>query len=277
LLVVRFNEDLARCPVLLDDEADLVGSRRLSTRAFRTRIQETERSLEPKGRERRMVRSALRLVVTANDVSDLRFADLTGADAIDAVADRIALIDVAPRAQAILAALAALRVSSDDYLVDLPAMVRHAAWVASTVAPPCERFIAGRGGHAAARAAILAAHYESHDVVVATLRDWLDTPDDAAPRGAAAAWSARTEGLCCDVRALADALAADLGSGPLEIVQAALRPARRGTVRPRAASGRRGRLWLVDTAHLPELEDDALEVLARRLSLATADEADASV
>jgi len=260
LLVDRFNADLLRCPILCDEEASLVGSGELSTKRFRDALQAGERAVEPKGRERALLRGALRLIVPCNAVGDLKFADLSAGDVLDAVADRLLVIDLAPRAPACRDALARLRLP-DDWRVDLPRVVAHLAWLAATVTPPVERFIGGGG--AAGRAAVLAGHAEQHARVWYALADWLDCANPDAATGAARAWAAVAGELLCDVRALADALGGADDRRVDREVREALAPVRRGLRRPRGASEGRPRLALIDadgaadalrgTGHAPAL------------------------
>jgi len=268
LLLDRFNDDLRRCPILCDDEADLVGSGALSTKRFRTAMQATERSIEPKGRERTRVRGALRLIITANDVSDLRFTDVGGGDVLRAVADRILVIDCKPRAGACVAALETLKRPDDDR-VDLAVLVSHAAWLVEGTAIPRGRFVSGGG--AASAAAVLAGTVAGEATLWATLADWLDCADPDAATGAARAWLAVEGALCVDARALAEALGAGDRQWTLPRVLRALAPFGRGQARPRLGEGYRPRLqrldWL-DVAAAVGLDEGQAAELAQRVAAA---------
>jgi hypothetical protein len=243
LLVDRFNADLLRCPIVCDEEAALVGSGELSTKRFRDALQATERAFEPKGRERILLRGALRFVVPCNAVGDLKFADLSAGDVLDAVADRLLVIDLAPRAPACRDALARLRLPG-SWRVDLPRVIAHLSWLAGAVTPPVERFIGGGG--AAGRAAVLAGHAEQHSRVWYSLADWLDCEDPAAATGAARAWAIVCGELLCDVRALADALGGADDRRVDRDVREALAPVRRGLRRPWRGGEDRARLAVID-------------------------------
>lgn len=174
LLVARFNGDLSRCPIVFDDEAVLFGSEDLSTKRFRKLVQSTERTIERKGRERTILRGGMRLIVAANEVSDLRFSDVTGPEVVRAVADRMLVLATQPRADACKEALARLR-PPGQYRVNLDRVVAHMAWLCGRVPMPAERFI-GAGGMA--EAATLAGHVERFAEVFDLVREVLDKPAD---------------------------------------------------------------------------------------------------
>ena len=176
LLVARFNGDLSRCPIVFDDEAVLFGSEDLSTKRFRQLVQSTERTIERKGRERTILRGGMRLIVAANEVSDLRFSDVTGPEVVRAVSDRMLVLATGPRADACKAALARLR-PDGQWRVDLDRVIAHMAWICDTVPMPVERFI-GAGG--SAEAAILAGHVDKYGEVFDRIRDALEAPTETA-------------------------------------------------------------------------------------------------
>jgi hypothetical protein len=97
LISVTFNADLQRCPILVDEEAQLFGSKALSTKKFREVIQARFRSVELKGKERCQLHGGLRAVVSCNGYSDLKFSDLGGPAVVDALRDRMCVIDALSR------------------------------------------------------------------------------------------------------------------------------------------------------------------------------------
>src|SRR6185369_11775606 len=144
LITVQFNGDLLRCPILVDEEAQLFGSKRLSTKTFRDVIQSVGRSVELKGQERCELTGALRAVVSCNGYSDLKFSDLGGPEVINALRDRMLVLDATARDEACKAPLARLRLPN-DHRVDLDRVARHMMWLCETVELPAERFL-GAGG-----------------------------------------------------------------------------------------------------------------------------------
>jgi hypothetical protein len=241
LLVSRFNGDLTRCPIVFDDEAKLLGSERLSTKHFREIVQSVERPIELKGRERFMLRGAARLVVACNGVGDLRFADVTGKDVVDAVADRL-LVIVTRDVEGCRAALERLRLPG-GYLCDRERIVRHFAWIATHVALERDRFV-GSGGADSAYA-VLAGHVASNADLFETLRSWLEAKGDGGP------WYVRQGVLYVDRAALAGGLAMRGKGWDLTRVNGALEPFReQGEARIKIAGERRARVARLDVERI---------------------------
>lgn len=238
LLVSRFNADLKRCPIVLDEEATLIGSGQLSTKAFRDLIQRTERSLEPKGRERFQQLGALRLIVPCNGLGDLRFNDVSGPAVVDAVSDRLAIVDASDREGACRAPLASLR-APGGWLVDLPRIVAHFAWLADTAALPDERFL-GSTGRTAAAQAVLSSHVARYAEVFEGLAAFLDG-DRKGP------WSVHDRQLCIDPSATFGDLMRPL---PRREVNAALAPFKIGQARPGGRNEGRKVVTVLDHARL---------------------------
>jgi hypothetical protein len=266
LVVEKFNADLLRCPILVDEEAQLFGSKALSTKRFRALVQERSRSVELKGKERCELHGSMRAIVPCNGYSDLCFGDMGGPAVIDALRDRLLVIDALDRTAACAAPLAKLRHVADDYIVDLPRVAAHMAWLCETVALPAERFLGCGGDNAGG--AILAGHVDEHVDLWETFRDWLDSA------GACGAWSARPEGLCVEPSSLAQSLEHTGRGWSLRDVRAALAPFHKGAHRPRndvrsGGDGVRRRLWVLDHMRIADalcLDLDGLERLAKRLS-----------
>lgn len=259
-LVEDFNSDLRRNPIMVDEESQLFGSRKLSTKKFRDEIQATSRSIQYKGKERVPLLGAMRLVVSCNGLSDLKFADLGGPSVIEALRDRLLTINATGRAAACSAALERLRLPN-DHRVDLARVTAHMAWLCETVTLPAERFL-GAGG-ADSDTAILAGHVDDTIDVWERFRCWLDSDADAGP------WHSITEGLAVDTAMLSETLA-ETGRGWSHAqIRAALAPFHTGDVRPRLVSGARPRLWTLDALRLADalgLTADELTSLERRLA-----------
>ena len=268
LLVVRqFNGQMLECPIMVDEEAQLFGSRELSTKAFRDLAQATARGVEKKHQERVQLVGAQRYVVPCNDFTDIRFADLGGGDVVQALADRLLVIAVGERADACRAALARLRIEG-AWTVDLERIAAHFAWLAETVALPVERFV-GAGGDTSAPA-ILRGHVREHEELFDTLATWLDGSD--AGRGP---WYARDGRLYVVRRDVAASLEQRGRGWDLPRVTRALAPFGRGEVRLR--EGGRGtrqiRAWELDAVALAESEACDAEALVARLAHRGAGEA----
>lgn len=237
LITVQFNADLLRCPILVDEEAQLLGSKELSTKKFRDVIQSAGRSVEHKGLERCQLHGGLRAVVSCNGYSDLKFKDLGGPAVIEALRDRMLVLDATERTDACKAALAPLRLPN-DHRVDLERVASHLAWLCETVALPVERFL-GAGGDDS-EAAILSSQTEEDVELWETFRDWLEAE---APGGA---WLAHGGKLCAEPKALAMALERTGKGWALPRVRAALAPfATNKHYQPRVG-GERPRLWMLD-------------------------------
>lgn len=258
LITVQFNADLLRCPILVDEEAQLFGSKALSTKRFRDVIQSVGRSVEFKGLERCELTGALRAIVSCNGYSDLRFSDLGGPAVIKALRDRMLVLDATARAEACAAPLARLRLPN-DHRVDLDRVACHMMWLCETVALPAERFL-GAGGDES-EGVILRGHVDESVDLFETLRDWLEGEGTGGP------WSVHRGKLCAEPKALAMALERTGKGWDLARVRAALAPFHVGSYRPDVAP--RPRLWVVDGARMGEalgLESEGADELARRMA-----------
>lgn len=259
-MIDDFNSDLRLNPILVDEEAQLFGSRKLSTKKFRDEVQATSRSIQYKGKERVPLLGAMRLVVSCNEMSDLKFVDLGGPSVIEALRDRLLVVDARPRKEACAEALARLRPDPLDHKVDLARVTSHMAWLCETITLPAERFL-GAGG-VDSETAILAGHVDDTIDVWERFRCWLDSGSEAGP------WYSIPEGLGVDTAALAEALA-ETGRGWSHAqIRAALAPFHSGDSRPRLPDGSRPRLWHLDVLRLAGalgLTTDDLSALEQRL------------
>jgi len=258
-MVSEFNAEMRNSPILVDEEAQLFGSKQLSTKKFRDEIQSPERSIQYKGKERVPLIGALRLAVSCNGLSDLKFADLGGSAVVEALRDRFLVIDALTRAEACKAALARLRIPG-AYRVDLARVAAHMAWITEQTELPAERFL-GSGGEDAA-GAILAGHVDETIDVWESFRDWLGSTGQGGP------WRVLPEGLALDTGALAATLE-QVGRGwDHRAVRAAAAPVKIRDVRPELADGSRPRLWLLDALRLADalaLDGDELADLESKL------------
>ncbi len=137
--VERFNGSLLNSPVWHADERTPEG---LTDDLFRTIVQERERLIEPKGREKVELRGCGRLVFTLNDPSDFQVGSIAGPEALQAVADRVSYFDC--RGQTAALALTMRPLMLDDGDMDLPRIVAHLRWVQETYTPRAQRFLGAR-------------------------------------------------------------------------------------------------------------------------------------
>lgn len=266
MLVANFNSDLLKNPILVDEEAQLFGSGDLSTKKFRDEIQSSGRSVEAKFKERVPLIGALRLIVPCNSIADLRFTDVGGPAVIEAVADRILLVDATAREAGCKAALAKLR-PEGGYVVDLDRIAAHMTWITEKTELPTERFIGSGGG--VSEGAILAGHVDETIDVWESFRDWL------AGTGVGGLWSARNEGLALDTGALAASLEKAGRGWDRKRVRAAAAPFKVRDLRPKLKGGDQPRLWVLDAMRLADalgLDAGELERLESRLEEGTARE-----
>jgi hypothetical protein len=170
--VAQFNGTITRCPVVLDDEVKALRKREVTSAEFRSRVQARERDYEPKCKEKVQLLGCTREAITANDLEEVTFADVRGAGVVDALRDRLLVVEVPDHAAAV-AALMAVRGPEDDDELELARIVGHLAWVwATRSAPRGQRFL-GAGGAAAERVALAGAVSE-HAELWEALRELLE-------------------------------------------------------------------------------------------------------
>jgi hypothetical protein len=243
LLVKQFNGELTKCAIVCDEEAQLFGSKQLSTKRFRDLTQSTERSIELKGLETFTLRGALRVIVPCNEVSDLRFTDLGGPDIVTAVIDRLCVINCKPRALECKAALERLRLPG-GWVCDRNRVTGHMAWLCETVELPAERFL----GAGAGADSVLAGHVNDHVDLWERFRDWLDNdaPPDSVP------WKAINGRLCVDPKALALGLEHTGQGWDLKRVQDGLAPFQVKIYRPEVGGVTQPRVWELNAVKVAE-------------------------
>lgn len=147
----RFNGALQDCPIWHADEEM---PKELTGHVFRDLVQSRDRLLEPKGQEKIRLIGAPRLVITVNQLEDIRIRGANGPEAVEAIADRIALFQAAPAADT-LAALDRVRLP-DSYDLDLSSIVAHLRFVQLHIQPREQRFYGGRTSSSAALSQVLA-------------------------------------------------------------------------------------------------------------------------
>lgn len=266
-VIAQFNSTMGRCPIVLDDECHALKARLVSTEEFRDLVQSEARDIEPKGLEKRTLLGCQRFMVTGNDASDVRFTDVSGPGAIEAMARRMLLITVAQDGGAeIEALLARLFTAPDSGRVNMDRLVGHLAHLQSTVAVGGERFIGSSLADAdVAASALVRGTVEAHAELFDRLRAVLEgtrKPDKAIMLAAGAVWVRPAE--------LALALSGSVAGGGLERwdarrVREALAPFRG----PRScfwAAGASVRAWELDAWRVVEATgadaDAALSTLA---------------
>lgn len=171
--VERFNGALLNSPFWHADERM---PEEMTEACFRETVPERSRLVEPKGREKVELIGCGRLMFTLNSVDDLHVGSTKGADAIDAVAGRLALFDCSKRAHQIALAHDRLRLPL-SFDLDLPAVVSHLRHVQDTHTPRPQRFLGARADASAARAIVINQSARYSDMYVDAICDYLSDPD----------------------------------------------------------------------------------------------------
>jgi hypothetical protein len=141
----------------------------MSSQEFLERIQQRDRSVEPKGRDKMPLLGCQRAMITANDAGSVRFRDVRGVETVAAAKIRIAW-HAAVDGPAACAALDQFRVGGSS-LVDLERLKGHLAWLWETVEVDTSPRFVGAWGADGARAAILRDAAERYAVVYDALRE----------------------------------------------------------------------------------------------------------
>jgi hypothetical protein len=179
--VAQFDGAKTDCPIWFDDECEAIKAKLVSSDSFRELLQLREHFFERKNQEKRRLRGCARIVLACNEPSDIRFSDIAGPAAVQAIVDRLALF-VVPREQTdtVRAALAKLRPTGAQD-VDVERIVGHLAWVQATVTPRVQRFLGARSNVVEAKRAAYAGVVASAPVIFEELRDYLaDQPQKRA-------------------------------------------------------------------------------------------------
>ncbi len=168
VLCARFNGDMARCPIILADEELPKG---MTGENFRTVIQERRHSVEPKGKERNTLEGAIRLVVALNGLEKLHLMGAKGADDIEAISDRLIIIQVPSERADECAQLTQALMLGDGSTVDVRRMAAHFRYIQETVEPAKGRFI-GAAQDSGASAVTLAGETQEIPELFDLLRDF---------------------------------------------------------------------------------------------------------
>lgn len=168
VLCARFNGDLARCPIVLADEELPKG---MTGEGFRTTIQERRHSVEPKGKERHTLEGAIRLVIAVNGLAKLHLLGTKGLDDVEAIADRLVIIQVPPERAGLCRKLTDALKLKDGSTVDVARMAAHFRYIQATVEPGKGRFI-GAGEDNGASAVTLAGETEEIPELFDLVRDF---------------------------------------------------------------------------------------------------------
>jgi hypothetical protein len=172
-IVAQFDGAKTECPIWFDDECEAIKAKLVSSDSFRELLQAREHFYERKNQEKRRLRGCARVVLACNEPSDIRFSDITGPGAVQAIVDRLALF-VVPRSRtdSVKAALARLRApGAQDVEVDR--IVRHLAWIQASVTPRVQRFLGARSDVSQAKIAAYAGVVAAAPVLFEVIREYL--------------------------------------------------------------------------------------------------------
>lgn len=167
----KFNGALLSGPIWHADERM---PEDLTNDIFREMVQSRRRLVEPKGRERVQLEGASRIIVTLNDLEDLCINGSMGADAVEAVADRLSIFNCRSVTPEVRAALDVLRLPG-EHDVDISRVARHLRYVQLYLEPRKQRFLGARA-NASAEEHLLGQHVEKHAKVFEWLKDYLINP-----------------------------------------------------------------------------------------------------
>jgi len=180
--VKQFNAAMTACPIVADDECKTLARRIVSTEEFRSIVQERQRAFEPKNREQRILHGAQRFWISTNDLGAFTFSNAMGAGALDALTERLLILNVTEeRAVGARAALDRLRNASGD--VDLDRLLGHFAWIADSTEVPDEsvRFLGADDDRAGARGALLGGVVAAHSPLFDLLRQAVQQNVETTP------------------------------------------------------------------------------------------------
>jgi len=282
MAATRFQHELTEGPFLVIEEQF---PEKLRQSEFSDIVQSTSRRVERKGVDQRThLHGCFRIMAMVNSIERVQFTDCGGADAVQALSDRIALFTVAPGAKPqILAALERLRPSPNSPLVDVDRIAGHLAWI-QLAEPRTQRFLGGRIG-SDSKAMILRSEVERAPELFEWLESYLTDPETfertyvphvaitveqrKPSPGALRAFPAIVHDGYLHV--YPKALAAGFGM-TLADVHRALKPFRdpecKGT--SREIRGHRAKYWRLDDVDLSATFEDA-DAVSRAMSEDTAD------
>ncbi len=182
-------------------------------------------------------------MLACNELSDIRFADVTGPSAVQAIVDRLAMF-VVPRehTEEVRAALARLRPPGQQD-VDVDRIARHFAGAQLELDPRKQRFLGGRRDSVEARRAAYAGVVASAPALFEIVRTYLEG-EPVTQRGLG------VPALMHDGATLLALPSALAGGEPLAAVQRALEPFRRGSRAAKKVGGQTHRYWPLDAKAL---------------------------
>lgn len=171
----RFNGALAACPIWHADEElppDLTDAR------FKEIVQEQQRHIELKGRERMTLIGCSRILITVNSMSDVKIRSASGPDGAKACADRLAIFNADRHHSE--KALSQVRKAVSDRMDPVAAerllVARHLRWIQTNLEPRTQRFLGARTDRNEAMVPILMATAERMPQVFEAISDYLADP-----------------------------------------------------------------------------------------------------
>lgn len=172
----RFNGALAQCPIWHADEQlpdDLSDSR------FKEIVQEQQRHIELKGRERMTLVGCARIVITINDLVDLKIKGASGPDGVKACADRLAIFRAVrggPTESALDRVREAVADRADPVVAERLLIAQHLRWIQLNVPVRGQRFLGARPDRSDSQIPILQATADSYPLVFDAIADYLADP-----------------------------------------------------------------------------------------------------
>lgn len=171
----RFNGVLASCPIWHADEETPAD---MSDSLFKEIVQEQQRYIELKGRERMVLVGCSRILITVNSMADVRIRSASGPDGVKACADRLAIFNAdRARAEALLGRVRAVVADRmDPVAAERLLVARHLRWVQLNLVPRTQRFLGARADRSEAMVPILTATAEKMPAVFEAISDYLADP-----------------------------------------------------------------------------------------------------
>ncbi|MDB6035948.1 MAG: hypothetical protein JWM16_6286 [Verrucomicrobiales bacterium] len=170
--VQQFNGSLTRCPIWHADEEM---PKELTGHEFRDLVASRDRLIEPKGQEKVLLLGSPRLVITVNELADIRIRGANGPDAVKAIADRLAIFTPTLETDA---ALRALEVPGQHGDVDTQRMIAHLRWIQCEIEPRGQRFLGARSDRSQAELPVLQAVMYDLPQLFELLENYLVKPQE---------------------------------------------------------------------------------------------------
>jgi hypothetical protein len=167
-VVHEFNSEVMRCPIWFDNEAKALGSGKVSSRELRDLVDARKIPYTRKHHDPEWLIGCGRLLVPVNATSDIRLRDIGSASVVDAVRERLTLLENRA-ADTTREALAKLDAPGCVAHADIDRIAGHMAWIQASVPLAERRFLGGTddgaGGFRLALAQTVSAHAELFDRV----------------------------------------------------------------------------------------------------------------